>query len=274
MIVKKYSDINGIKSFQKEVPVHHKDYDASGLNNLYSEEEKHFWFIARKELIYKQMKKYVDQNASVIEVGAGTGNVSRYLMKKGYQNISVGEMHLNGLKYAQGYGIKKCYQLDLLDMPFENEFDVVCLFDVLEHIEYDEKALQNIHRTLTDRGKLILTVPSHMWLWNKSDRIAGHKRRYSKSELVDKLEKNGFRVQQADYFFRLITPLFYLRRLISRDDTTLTVEDASSYDISINPLTNFILLALSRLENRLSHILPNWFGGSLLLVGEKYPHNL
>ena len=123
----------------------------------------------------------------LIEIGAGTGNVSRYFVSNGYKRISVGEMHLRGLRLAKGYGIKECYQFNLLDTPFEDEFNACFMFDVLEHIKGDDFALQNVNKSLHKSGKIVLTVPSHMWLWNRSDAIAGHKRRYTKKELINKL---------------------------------------------------------------------------------------
>jgi nucleoside-diphosphate-sugar epimerase len=116
------------------------------------QEEKHFWFLARKEFILQNAINHIQPNDKIIEIGAGTGNVARYLQKNGYENISVGEMHLNGLKYAQSYGMKECYQFDLLDTPFENEFDTVCMFDVLEHIPDDKLALENVNKMLNGGG--------------------------------------------------------------------------------------------------------------------------
>ena len=106
--------------------------------------------MARKNFILQNFKKYIDRNSKIIEIGAGTGNVSRNLQQNGYENISVGEMHLNGLKYAKSYGMKDCYQFDLLDTPFENEFDVVCMFDILEHIPNDNEALKKYYSDYKD----------------------------------------------------------------------------------------------------------------------------
>ena len=178
-------------------------------------------------------------------------------------------MHLNGLTYAKNYGIKECYQFDLLKTPFENEFDTVCMFDVLEHIENDDLALQNIHKSLNDSEKVVLTVPSHMWLWNRDDAIAGHKIRYTKKELIKKLEDNGFDVLQSKYFFMSIVPLLYLRTIVNKDDKS-DIQDAEfTNDISMNPLLSNILLFVSRVENKISDFLPNLFGGSLFIIAEK-----
>ncbi len=271
MITRQYKiDNSGILIFDKDIKNTHADYHSQGLDKLYKAEEKHFWFIARKEFILKQMKHIIDMSAKIIEIGAGTGNVSRHLIQNGYKNLCVGEMHLNGLKYAQEYGINKCYQFNLLQTPFKNEFDAVCLFDVLEHIKDDSLALQNIHKTLRNDGYLVLTVPSHMWLWSRADSIAGHKTRYSKQILIKKLQDNGFEILVARYFFISIIPLLYLRTLLNMDNKSNIKHEELTKTISINPLLNKILLFISRIENKITNFLPNLFGGSLFIIVRKH----
>lgn len=150
MITKPFKLINSHKVF--EIAQNEDDYKESGFKELFLNEEKHFWFITRKEMILKYMQKYINKDAKIIEVGAGTGNVTRYLLKNGYKNISVGEMHLNALEYAKSYGIEDRFCFNLLNTPFESEFDCVCAFDVIEHIEDDKLALQNINKSLIGGG--------------------------------------------------------------------------------------------------------------------------
>ncbi len=269
MILEHYKEFNGIKIFNENINEDHQDYNAKGLDNIFAQEEKHFWFIARKEFIYIQMLKFISKVSKIIEIGAGTGNVSRYLKYNGYKNICAGEMHLNGLEYAINYGIENCYQFDLLRAPFENEFDTVCLFDVLEHIEDDTVALENIWRMLTIEGSLILTVPAHKWLWNRDDAIAKHKRRYTKNELIKKLENNGFDILVSRYFFIIIVPLLFLRRIFNRDDGRDMTMAEYDKEIVMDPISNAVLLLLSRIENRLNAFLPNFFGGSLFIIARK-----
>lgn len=269
MSVGHYKEIDDIKVFHEDTEADHQDYNAKGLDNLFAQEEKHFWFIARKEFIYTHMSRYVSKASKVIEIGAGTGNVSRYLKLNGYENICVGEMHLNGLKYAKGYGIENCYQFDLLRAPFENEFDAVCMFDVLEHIENDMFALQNVHKMLKENGNIVLTVPAHMWLWSRDDAIAGHKIRYTKKNLENKLKENGFDIVCSRYFFITIVPLLFLRRLLHRDNKKQVAIEEYSKDIFMNKILSDILLFISRIENKLNNFLPNVFGGSLLVVARK-----
>lgn len=268
MIIEDYKEVDGIKIFY-EADENHEDYNSKGLDNLYHAENRHFWFIVRKEFILQNIKKYIKKNEKIIEIGAGTGNVARFLMENGYSNISVGEMHLNGLKYAKQYGINECYQMDLMNIPFENEFDAVCMFDVLEHIEDDDVALQNIRKSLNGGGKIVLTVPAHMWLWNRDDAIAGHKRRYTKKELVEKLKNNGFEILEARYFFMSIIPLLFLRTIVNRDNANEIRQEEYSNDISMNNILSSILLFVSRIENKINKLLPNLFGGSLFVIARK-----
>ena len=269
MILQSFKEVDGIKVFHGNIDKEHEDYNAKGLDNLYAQEEKHFWFIARKEYILQNLQNYISKEDKIIEIGAGTGNVSRFLQKNGYKNISVGEMHINGLRYAKNYGINECYQFNLLNTPFEDEFDAVCMFDVLEHIGDADLALYNVRKSLKKEGFIVLTVPSHMWLWNRDDAVAGHKIRYTKKGLINELENNGFEIITARYFFINILPLLYLRKVFNRDDKSDIKKEEYSNDISMNPVLSKLLLFVSRIENKINKVLPNWFGGSLFVIARK-----
>lgn len=264
-----YQTLNGIKIFNKDIDTHYKDYPVKGLDTLYQAENTHFWFIARKEFIYQSMLLDIKKSSKIIEIGAGTGNVTRFLQSKGYTNISVGEMYKHGLEYAKSYGIQNLYQFNLLQTPFIEEFDTVCIFDVLEHIEDDILALKNVHMMLKENGYLVITIPAHQWLWSREDAIANHKRRYTKKELIQKLEISGFTVQSAKYFFIFILPLLFLRKLLTPDTKKPITPKELEQKISIYPWINKILLALSRIENRIYRLLPNIAGGSLFIIARK-----
>ena len=260
--------IDGIECYCPEVDQNHRDYPASGLENLYRSERQHFWFLSRREYIVEVFRKYVKPKESIIEIGAGTGNVARGLMAAGY-NPAVGELHLSGLRYAKSYGIEACYQFDIYDPPFHDRFDVVGMFDVLEHLDNATLALTQVRSLLHEDGRLILTVPAHTWLWSREDAIAGHKRRYTRSVIARELEKAGYQVIENRYFFVLILPLLWLRKFLCPDRGLEVTEQEQEKEISLNPVLNQILLGLCRLENRLRTLMPNRFGGSLMVVAKK-----
>ncbi len=260
--------IDDIVIFNPEMDEKCNDYDSSGLDVLHKVENSHFWFLQRKKVIKYFFNRYVSKVDKVIEIGSGTGNVTIMLKDDGY-DIAAGEIHTAGLKYAQAYGVLKCYQFDLFKIPFINEFDTICMFDVLEHLEYEKEALNNISKSLTENGKLILTVPAYNVLWNRDDAIAFHKRRYTKHHLNKTLIENGFEIIESKYFFASILPLLLLRRFLNKDDGSQIKSDESTMDVKqpffINSMLNFIL----SIEFIFFKLLPIPFGGSIIVVARK-----
>ena len=131
----------------------------------------------------------------------------------GKQNLLV------GLKKA-GVNLDAYYPYDPVfpDYGPPKSADLVCCIDVLEHIEDDLFALEQMRDVLQPGGKLALLVPSHQFLFGEFDRAVGHFRRYSKQELVGKLTKVGFTVIETKFFSLLaMLPWFVNGRLLKRD---------------------------------------------------------
>jgi len=211
-------EIGGVWYFHPEIGAGFESYDPSGLERLFQHEERLFWFRARKQVIKDLFARFVRRDEKIIEVGAGTGNVARMLIAEGYQ-VAVGEVHRNGLEYAAQYGIRERYQFNVLNAPFREHFDVVGLFDVIEHIENDIAAVRNVHQMLRAGGRVIVTVPAHQALWNQSDIVAHHQRRYSPARLQGLFRNNGFRILQLRGFFVSLLPLLYLRTILQPAQT-------------------------------------------------------
>jgi SAM-dependent methyltransferase len=133
--------------------------------------------------------------------------------------------------------------------------DSIICFNVLEHIEQDEKALKNIFNLLKPGGRLLLFVPSHPWLYGSLDRHLGHHRRYGKKELRNKLETAGFKLVSLEYFNRIgILGWFLSSKILRR-------KRLSSIQLRI---FNFLVPVFKS-----EQLLPLPFGASLLAVAEK-----
>lgn len=253
--------------FNPEIRQNLKSYNAKLLYKLYQYEQKHFWFIARKQIILDTFEKFVSKDKSIIEIGAGTGDIMRSLTQKGYRHIAVGEIHLAGLKYALKYGLKKLYQFDVTQSPFRNHFDVVGAFDVLEHIDNDNLAIQNIRQMLKKNGRLIATVPAMPWLWSDIDRQSGHARRYNQITIRQLFEQNSWEIISIKGFFILILPFLIIRSWLNQQKSKKKLEDRAGF--RINTCVNLILKAIMACERLLlKNASGNW-AGSLIIVAKK-----
>lgn len=85
------------------------------------------------------------------------------------------------------------------------QYERIGAFDVLEHIEQNEKVLSNLHLGLKPGWALLLTLPQHPRLWSIADEHACHVRHYTRAELIGKVELAGLSVEYLTSFVSLHT---------------------------------------------------------------------
>ena len=109
-------------------------------------------------------------------------------------------------------------EASIIKLPFENNsFDLVCAFDVIEHVNEDTIAVEELWRVCKPGGNVCITVPAFQALWGTHDIVNGHKRRYTKKELQKLVaEKNDGDILYSSYFnFILFIPIFLFRKITS-----------------------------------------------------------
>jgi SAM-dependent methyltransferase len=174
-----------------------------------------------------------------------------------------------GLEVASACGTRaELIQGDALHLPYAAEFDVVGAFDVIEHIEDDERVLQQMASAVAPGGGVIITVPQHPFLWSPFDDYSHHCRRYTRRELVRHLLVAGLNVMRVTSFVSLLLPAMLLSRVkLSRGQHGST-DPAEEFRIS--PLANKVAAAVMHAERVLIRggmSLP--VGGSLLAVATR-----
>ncbi len=162
---------------------------------------------------------------SVLEIGAGIGNLTKKLIpKERYYLTDINSLYLGMAKNLQ---FDKPYlsveYLDINDVSeFRNDrkqFDTIICLNVIEHIDDDVKAMQNIADLLEDDGNAIILVPRGRNLFGSLDEILGHKRRYSESEIRALAEKSGFQITHVIPFNRVSTIPWYINGKIFKKRT-------------------------------------------------------
>lgn len=268
-----------------EVPISYSGRDywegkkikwMDGLKAIFSILRYNFFDSETEDIVYQtlqRMKKLHRYNQwiflkfrpflgrRVLEVGSGIGNVTKFLLDR--ELIIATDVEPKYLALLKNtFGKYKKFMIEPLDISGTEmehyrsyHIDSVICFNVLEHIEQDEKPLKNIFDLLEPKGRLLLLVPSHPWLYGSLDQHLGHHRRYGKKELKNKLETLGFKVIFLKYFNRIGILGWFLNSKILRR------KRLPSFQLRIYNL----LVPLLKLEK----FFPLPFGTSLLAVAEK-----
>jgi len=240
-------------------------YDPHLFNELAEVEEASFWFRSRNALIVWALRRYAGTAwTDLLEVGCGTGFVLAEI-RRGFPNASLtgSDLFEEGLAIARHrVPSAQITQIDLLDMPYREAFDVVGAFDVIEHIADDRAALQGIAQATRSGGLVFLTVPQHPALWSQQDVAARHARRYSQGRLHWLVAEAGLELVRSTSFVSILMPaLLVTRRLPSRS----TVDDLRRPPV-IDALLSGVM-AVERAAIRAGFSFP--IGGSRLLVARR-----
>jgi len=175
----------------------------------------HFW-IRRRFAVMKCLADSVIRNSRhAAEVGCGNGLLQRDI--EDHYGISVAGFELNEAalrKNASRTGALYCYDIHQRNPEFRAHFDLLFLFDVLEHIEDESGFLQSVKFHLAQPGALLINVPALQSLYSDYDRAAGHVRRYSLNQLEKIAEQNGFKVRALTYWGLPFIPLLLLRKMM------------------------------------------------------------
>lgn len=259
---------DGFWMFAPELSMDHEGFPAGNYPALAAVEAKNFWFTSRNQLIVRALKNHFGNFKSFLEVGCGTGYVLSGVHSAYPEvNLSASEIDTEGLPFVrQRVGRAQIFQMDARRIPFQDEFDVIGAFDVIEHITDDEKVLDQIHQACKPGGGVIVTVPQHPWLWSPIDTLSHHKRRYTKKELVRKIKNAGFHVVETISFVSLLLPLMVLSRWKMKSEKKLDPMRELSLPEFLNRLLSWIM-AGERVLIQSGIRFPA--GSSLLCVGKK-----
>ncbi len=147
-------------------------------------------------LRYELIKRMVPTGISdVLEVGCGQGAVGARLAQR-YRYLGVEPDQASWAVASQrmsAAGRGEVRNIAVEDLG-DDQFDLICAFEVLEHIEDDAAALKEWTGRLRPHGWLLLSVPAHQHRYGPFDELVGHFRRYDPDAMTALLNGLGFTV--------------------------------------------------------------------------------
>ena len=229
------------------------NYSGSELDSLAQAKNYYAW-------VMRQFEPHL--GPTVVEVGAGIGTFSDYLLKSPkVETLVAVEPGGNTFPHLQNRfrGDPRVTTLNgYLTQYYEGlRANAVVAVNVLEHVEDHESFLKEARAAVVSGGSLCLFVPALPAIYGSLDKVFEHYRRYTRSSLRKVMESSGWTVERVSYMnFPGIAAWFLAGRVLKK--TNIAAGDARTYD-------RFVVPWLSRLES----VVPPPIGSNLVAIAKK-----
>jgi SAM-dependent methyltransferase len=235
------------------------------MNNV---EDSHWWFVGRRAILESFLEdinksQIANHKSQILDVGCGTGANLEMLAQFGdAEGVDVSD---DALEFCKLKGLKVHKGL-AESLPFADEsFDLVTALDVVEHLDDDIAGLKEMNRVMKADGKTLIFVPAFMWLWGVQDDISNHRIRYTREQIVDRLNAAGFKIERATY----ANITFFLPILLGRFLMKITgIKPESENNVNVSALNGIFGKVFSSEKYWLKK--SNFpFGVSIVIVAKK-----
>jgi SAM-dependent methyltransferase len=233
-------------------------------------EARHWWFVGRRRIVASLLASLLPGPADrrILDIGCGTGGMIPLLSAFG--RVTAVDPAEEAIRYSRERygGMADLHRVEFpAEAPPGSGYDLVTLFDVLEHLDDDALGLARAASTLREGGTLLATVPAHRFLWSPHDEINRHRRRYTRAGLASRVRGAGLVLHRISYFNAwLFLPICVAR--LARRGAARRGEERSDFRV-VTPVLNRTLAALFGSERHLLRRFDLPFGVSLLAVARK-----
>jgi len=174
----------------------------------------HFWIHRRFDVLRRLADGLITNAGEVAEIGCGHGLLQLQIENSFGRKVAGFDLNEVALKQnLSGLSPIYCYDIYQKDLALQKRFDLIFLFDVLEHIDAEDNFIAALLFHLAPGGKVIVNVPAGQWAFSAYDRAAGHVRRYAIRSLQDVARRNNLQVTKWTYWGLPLVPALLLRKL-------------------------------------------------------------
>ncbi len=212
--------------------------------------------------LFDTVKPYL--GGTILEIGSGRGTYSKLTIDSfPGSKIILSDIDIKYVEQLKSKFASERVSVVRLGLENKEDFknltnvDSVFALNVIEHVEHDVDAINNIYEILNPGGRLILVTPAYKFLFNCIDKTVDHYRRYTKKEMLEKVAQTKFKVKSL-FFFNFLSILgWYWNGTIMKKE--ILNENALKF-------FNFLVPVLKFIEK---YILRKTIGLSLVVVLEK-----
>jgi SAM-dependent methyltransferase len=232
--------------------------------NIAAAEQNLWWYRGMRDILFRLLDPIAKRRRfdRVLEAGCGTGYLSRLLAERYQWRMVPMDGDPDGLDYASKAGTHRLVRGDVVALPFESEsFDALLTIDVITHLDRgaEERAFQEFARVLRPGGMLVLRTSALEILRSRHSEFVHEVQRFTRSELVESLDRAGFRVGRCTYANSLLFPVALFKFRVWEP---LTKQEPHSGVQNVPPWLDRLLYLPLRME-------AGWIGsGGSLPVGQ------
>lgn len=175
--------------------------------------ERHYWHLARGDIVRDCVRSVCRKGDTVLEVGAGRGHYVGMLRAAGFDayGCDLGSPRVH--EHVRAFVFSGTDFADL-DADLRSRVTAVLLLDVIEHIEHPADFLASVFQALPALGAIIITVPARQELWSNYDEHYRHFLRYDIRRLREVARSSHLSIDSWSYFFHaLYVPAWILKRI-------------------------------------------------------------
>ncbi len=214
--------------------------DPSLYHRFFEVEDRHWWFVGRRAVVGTLMGQALGEPGQgqppperrILDIGCGTGGMMPLLSRFG--SVAGIDSEPLALDYCRRRGFPDVHLQE--GFKASAPYDVITLFDVLEHVPDEAGFLDWIRGLLRPDGRLVLTVPAFPFLWSRHDELNHHQRRYRRGTLRTALERGGFAIDRLTYFNCWLFPAAMVTRLLDQRRDGAGADPASVAEEIMKPL--------------------------------------
>ena len=217
--------------------MNHEEYEV-----MYQVEDRHWWYLGMERITCSLLERALPperetRSLRILDAGCGTGAVMKYLAQ--YGEVTGFDFSAEALRFSHQRGHPRLVQASVLQIPLVSHgFDVLVSFDVISERGVDDRhALREFARLLKPGGIALLRLPAYPWMRGRHDVAVNVAHRYTRGEIIDKLQASGLTPLHTSYANTFLFPIAAAKRWSER-----FLPQQSGSDLTLNPGTSNRLL--------------------------------
>lgn len=234
---------------------------------MYRVEESHWWYRGLRNILSQCLSsETIHGDAKILDSGCGTGRNMTLLQD--YGTVVGLDISPTAVQFSNKRGHKSLTVGNATTLPFKsNQFDVVCVMDVLYHEDVPDKLapLIEAHRVLKDNGIVLINVPAYQWLTSSHDKAIHTDKRFNLGEVKSLLNDAGFSVQKISFWNTILFPVIAIIRTLKK----FSKHDSSDLENHKPGFLSPAFFGILKLEAALMRYISLPFGLSIFAIGKK-----